>query len=182
MKGTAGKSKTANLIVYLVLGLLLILVAILAFLNRGDAELRKALAENREFIISMEGEQIAAVSLQDLIDLGPQEFRSNFATSIALPRETTLKGVELRRLLEALGIDADQASRIIVSGLDSYYSPLTAAEVMREEHIYICFEMDGEVLKPRSEGGFGPFLMVIRDSRFAQRWCKYVEAIDIVAS
>jgi len=172
--------KRANLAVYIVLALLLGVVALLVLLNQGDRELRRALEENREFLIKIDGERTASVSLQDLVDLGPQEFTTRFATSITSPRAAAMRGVELRLLLDALGIGVDQASHLIISGLDSYYSPLTPEEVMREEHIYICFEMDGEVLKPQSEGGYGPFLMVLKDSRFAQRWCKYVEAIDII--
>jgi len=172
--------KKANFIVYTVLALLFGAAALLVFLSQGDRELRRALEENREFLVRVDGEDIAAVSLQDLVELGPQEFTTNFATSIASPRKATLRGVELRKLLEALEIEIDHASHFVVSGLDSYYSPLTLAEVLRDEHIYVCFEMDGEILKTQSEGGYGPFLTVLRDSRFAQRWCKYVEAIDVI--
>ena len=171
--------KKANKIVYLVMGLLLAAVAVLAFLNRGDPELRRALEENREFHIRVNGEHAATVSLQMLLDLGPQEFATPFATSITAPREATLQGVELRTLLESLDIDISGATHFVVSALDGHYSPLTSAEVRQEGLIYICFAMDGEMLRPQGEGGFGPFLMVIRGARFAQRWCKYVEAVDV---
>ena len=172
--------KNVNKLVYLVLGLLLVALAVLVYMNRGDAELRRALEENREFQIRINGEHVATVSLQTLLELNPQEFTSSFATSIAATRNITLRGVELHRLLDSMEIDTSKASHIIVSGLDGYHSPLTRAEVAQDELIYICFTMDGDLLKPQSEGGFGPFLMVIRNSRFAQRWCKYVEAIDVV--
>jgi len=174
--------KRANKIVYISLGLLLIVVAVLAFLNRGDPELRRALEENREFIIRIDGTDAAVVSLQAIVDLNPQEFTTTFSTSVSAPRDTTLRGVELRALLELLDIDIEGASHIIVAGLDSYYSPLAVSEVEQEGVVYICYSMDGEILKPQSEGGFGPFLMVIRGSRFAQRWCKYVEAVDVISS
>ena len=172
-------SNKANRIVYIALALLFIAVVALVLLNRGDPELRRALEENREFLIRVEGEVAATVSLQDLLDLDPQEFTTMFATSVSAPRETTLGGVELRRLIEAFEIDISIAGYFIVSGLDSYYSPLTREEVENEDSVYICFSMDGEILKPQGEGGYGPFLMVIRDERFARRWCKYVESIDI---
>jgi hypothetical protein len=172
----------ANRRVYIVLVLLLIAVVVLVYLNRGDTELKRALLENREFQVLVDGEYTATANLQTLLDLNPQEFTTTFATSIAAARDTTLRGVELRLLLEALHIDTTGISHIIVSGLDEYYSPLTQAEIEKDGLIYICFSMDGDLLKPQSEGGFGPFLMVIRGSRFAQRWCKYVEAINVVHS
>ena len=173
------KVQFTNKVVYLVLGMLLVIMSALAFLNRGDAELRRALEDNREFQIRIEGEPVATVSLQTLLGLDPQEFTTTYATSISAPHIATLQGVELRLLLGALGIDASSASYYVVTGLDSYYSPLTKEEVDKEETIYICFSMDGEILKKQSEGGFGPFLLVIRGERFAQRWCKYVESVDI---
>jgi len=173
---------SANKIVYITLGLLLVIVAILAYLNRGDAELRDALKENREFQIRVDGVPKANVDLKKLIELTPQEFKTTFSTSLSGPRETTLKGVELRILLGDLEIDFSNAGRILVSGLDSYYSPLSREEVEKEETVYICFSMDGEILKSQSEGGYGPYLLVIRGAQFAQRWCKYVEAVDIVGN
>ena len=175
------KAKRANSLVYLALCLLLAVVALLAFLNRGDAGLKRALAENREFQILTDGRFTATVGLQTLLDLDPQEFQTSLSTSIAAPRDVQLRGVELRLLLESLGISLDNASHIVVSGLDGYSSPLSREETERPEQIYICFAMDGEVLKTQSEGGFGPFLMVVRGARFAQRWCKYVESVDVVS-
>jgi len=169
-----------NKTVYIALGILLVAVIVLVFMNRRDPELRRALEENREFHIRVDGEFAAAVGLQALLDLNPEEFTTTFSTSVSAPRETVLKGVELRLLLESLGIDTSKAGRYIVSGLDAYYSPLTGAEVEKEDNVYICYSMDGEILKSQSEGGFGPFLMVIRGESFAQRWCKYVEAVDII--
>jgi len=171
-----------NKLVYIILVLLLIAVAVLVYLSKGDAELKRALSENREFQVLVDGEYKATANLQTLLDLDPQEFTTTFATSIAAARDTTLRGVELRLLLETLDINTTGISHIIVSGLDEYYSPLTRTEIEKDGLIYICFSMDGEMLKPQSEGGFGPFLMVIRGSRFAQRWCKYVEAIDVIYS
>ncbi|MCL2495935.1 MAG: hypothetical protein FWF04_00785 [Clostridiales bacterium] len=171
--------KKADKTVYLILGLLLAALLLSALFNRGDAELKRALTENRQFQVRVEGEAVATVGLQDLLDLEPWEFTTMLATSISEPREVTLQGVELRLLLAALDIDIAKARYFIFSGLDGYYSPLTRAEVEKEQSIYICLTMDGEILKTRVEGGFGPFMMVIRGARFSQRWCKYVEAVDI---
>jgi hypothetical protein len=172
--------KNANKIVYITLLLLLAAVAGLAFLNRGDAGLRRALEENREFFVRVNGEHAATISLQTLLDMNPQEFTTSFATSITMPRDVTLRGIELRLLLEALEIDLENISHIVVSGLDRHYAPLSVEEVRQDGLVYICFSMDGEILAPQGEGGLGPFLMAIRGSRFAQRWCKYVEAVDVI--
>lgn len=169
-------------IVYITLVLLFVLAAALVLINRSNARTKLREAEDQRFIVYVDGEYAATVSLQMLIDLNPQEFRTSLATSVSAPRDTILLGVELRLLFGALGIDTAGASHFVVSGSDSYYSPLTLSEVESKETIYICFSMDGEILKAQSEGGYGPFLMVVRDSLFAQRWCKYVDSIDMISS
>lgn len=172
-------TKKADKKVYLLLGLMFVAVVIAVALNRGDPELRRALEENREFLIHMDGETIATVSLQDLLDLEPEVFTTTMSTSISKPRQVELEGVELRVVLEEQGIDTTDATGFIFAGYDRYYSPLTLKEVEKPGFIYVCLKMDGEVLKPQSEGGMGPFLMVTRDTPFAQRWCKYVESVEI---
>jgi len=166
--------------VYFCLAALFVAAVVLVILNSGDSDMKRALEENREFQIKMNGEVTAVVGLQDLLDLAPEEFSTTLASSVGLPREVTLQGVQLRLILEAFAVDTLTAETFVFSGLDGYYSPLKESEVNREESIYVCFSMDGKMLKKKSEGGYGPFLMVIRGSRFAQRWCKYVEAVDVI--
>ena len=43
----------------------------------------------------------------------------------------------------------------------------------------ICIAMDGKALGSKSSGGFGPYLMVIRNELFSQRWCKYIEEVAL---
>ena len=171
--------KIANRTVYIILAALLLATIVLVLLNRGDSGLRRALEENREFLIRVDGADTATVGLKDLLELDPQEFSTGLASSIGLPREVTLRGVELRHILEAFAPNAMDAEFFVFMGLDGYYSPLSKDEVEKEESIYVCFSMDGELMKKQSEGGYGPFMMVIRNSRFAQRWCKYVEAVEV---
>ena len=169
----------ADKAVYITLVLLLAAVAVLAFFNSGDRELKRALEEKREFLVCLDGECVAIVDLQTVLDLDQQEFTTSFATSVAAQRDSVMRGVELRALLKALDIDLSLASRVTVSGLDGYYSPLTREEVEREGTVYICYSMDGKILAPQSKGGYGPFMMVIRNSRFAQRWCNYLGEVRV---
>ena len=170
--------KRTNLILLSIVGVLLTTSAILAYMNRGDAALKRALQENRQFLLKADGDTAAIVNLQDLLDMGTESFSTRLSTSVASPRSTDLEGVELWAVYAHFGVDITDVTRFDVRGLDGYFSPLTADEVAAEKHVYICIAMDGEILTDKSAGGWGPFLLVIRDSDFAQRWCKYVEEID----
>ena len=170
--------KSETRIITAIISLLVIAVAVLIFLNRGDAALKQALQENRQFLLKVDGEVAAIVGLQDVLDLKPEEFTTRLSTSATLPRDTVLQGVELRRIYRHFDIDTSGAKLYAVRGLDGYFSPLRAEEVAAENKIYVCIAMDGAILTDKSSGGWGPFLLVIRGSAFAQRWCKYIEEID----
>ncbi|MCL1816055.1 MAG: hypothetical protein FWG43_00450 [Clostridiales bacterium] len=167
-----------NRVIFISIGILIAAIMVLTLLNRTDAVLFRALQENREFLLKLDGETVAIVSLRDIMDMQPVEFTTRLATSITKPREARLRGVELRLIYEALDIDVSAASLFAIRGLDNYFSPLTFMEVETADKVYICFSMDGEILQALKDGGWGPFLLVIRGELFAQRWCKYVEEID----
>ncbi|MCL1805706.1 MAG: hypothetical protein FWG28_06900 [Clostridiales bacterium] len=170
--------KRDNRFILVAVCVLLALVAALAYLNRGDAALKRALQENRQFVLKAGGETAAVVGLQDIIDIGTEKFTTRLSTSVTLPRDAEFEGAELRTIYARMGVDISEAALFDVRGLDGYFSPLKAEEVAAEGVVYVCISMDGELLADKSAGGWGPYLLVIRGSTFAQRWCKYVEEID----
>ncbi|MCL1849143.1 MAG: hypothetical protein FWF83_05685 [Clostridiales bacterium] len=167
-----------NRILLTVVCVLLVLISVLVYLNNSDAALKRALQENRQFLLKVDGETAAVVHLQDILDCKPERFTTRLSSTTMLPRDVDFEGVELRLLYAFLGMDIPAAALFHVRGLDGYFSPISATEVTAENKIYICISMDGEILQAKSAGGWGPFMLVIRDSAFAQRWCKYVEEID----
>jgi hypothetical protein len=168
----------ANRAILIAVVALLAAIPPLAYLNRGDAALKRALQESRRFLLKVEGETAAVVGLQDLLDMEVGNFTTRLSTSASAPRDADFQGVELRLIYEHFGVDVSEAAVYDVRGLDGFHSPLAASEVAAERAIYICFAMDGDILPDSGNGGWGPFLMVVRDAPFAQRWCKYVEEID----
>ena len=170
-----------NRLILMIICVLLALVSIFAYLNAGDAALKRALQENRRFLLKVDGETAAEVGLQDVVEIGVEKFTTRLSSTAAPARDVDFEGVELRLLYDRLGIDVSEAALFDVRGLDGYFSPISPDEVTTEKKIYLCISMDGEILTDKSTGGWGPFLLVIRGSVFAQRWCKYVEEIDALS-
>lgn len=157
---------------------LVIAVGVLAYLNRGDLDRKKELETQAEFALTYESTE-HRVTMQDILALGPVDFTTVVRTSTAGPRNVTFRGVELRRVLEKYGIPINEDSTIEVMALDGYVSVIYGDEVLEEENVYITIAMDGEPLKPKSEGGSGPYYLVIRGTEFAQRWVKFMEEITV---
>ncbi len=153
-------------------------VALFAALNADDISQKRELELNAGFIIKYENAE-KCITMKDMLSLNPVEFTAIMDTSTTNPAEVTFTGVELKKICESIGLDISGAEVFEVRALDGYSSALSIDEVMSEGNVYICINMNGEVLKTKSEGGFGPYMMVIISSEFSQRWCKFVEEISI---
>lgn len=172
------KIKKETLVIIICITLLTVAVAVLAALGANDIGLKRELEMNAEFVIKYnDAEQ--RVTMQDMINLKPVDFDAVLNTSNTSPKVVKFTGVELSKICESKGIDISSALVFEVRALDGYSSALSIDEVLSEGNVYICIYMDGEVLKPKSEGGFGPYMMVISSSVYSQRWCKYVQEVVI---
>ena len=172
------KIKKSTLIIIICVVVLAAAVALFAVLNADDIGVKKELEMNAEYIIKY-GDSEERVTMQDMLDLNPVEFKTTMDTSTTDPAPVTFTGVELKDIFEHFGIDISSAEVFEVRALDGYSSALSLDEVLADGNVYICLLMDGEVLKPKGEGGFGPYMMVINSSQFSQRWCKFVQEIEI---
>lgn len=157
---------------------LVMAVAVLAYLNAGNVEGKKELEAQAEFLLAA-GSREFRVARQDLVDLQPQDFAAVLQTSTTGPTTLNLTGVELRQLLAVYKIALTEGSTLEVHSLDGYTSIVSGAEVLEEDNVYICISLDGEPLKTRKEGGWGPYLLVLKNVQYAQRWCKFLEKIIV---
>jgi spermidine/putrescine-binding protein len=52
-------------------------------------------------------------------------------------------------------------------------------EAQNVRNVYIAYQINGEDLKSKAQGGNGPYQLVILSDPFSQRWCKYVNGVEI---
>lgn len=168
--------QTLGIVIAIVL--LALAVAVFAYLNAGDLDKKKELEMNAEFVLIHGGNE-HLVAMEDILALGPVDFTAVMRTSTIGPTSVTFTGVELSMLLEEYEIPLQRGSTIEVKALDGYSSALRGEEVLEKENVYITIAMNGETLKPKSEGGLGPYYLVMRNTEFAQRWVKFMEEIIV---
>lgn len=157
---------------------LTLLVAVLAYLNAGDLDRKKTLEKDAEFVLRY-GEKEHRVSREAIVDLGTVEFSTIMRTSSTAPTHVTFTGVELWKILERYEIPIQADSMVDVKALDGYVSVFDGEEVLERDSVYLTIAMNGEPLQTKSEGGQGPFYLVLRNTEFAQRWVKFVEEIFV---
>ena len=164
--------------ILVVIAVLVVVVVVFAYLNAGDLDRKRDLETSAEFVL-IYGDKEHRVSREDIVALGPVEFSTVMRTSTTGPASVTFTGVELRTVLEEYKVDIQADSTIEVKALDGYASAIQGEEVLEHKNVYITIAMNGEPLKPKSEGGLGPYYLVIRNGEFSQRWVKFMEEIIV---
>lgn len=163
-----------------IVAVLVVAVGVFAILNAGSLDLKAQLQADAEFILAdAAGRELARVTMEDVLALSPKEITATMDTSISDPEQVKFTAAPVKDILAAKGVDIADYAVLEVNALDGYASAATAEEVAQEDNVYMCIAMNGQALKTKSEGGMGPYLMIIKDSKFSLRWCKYVQELRL---
>lgn len=163
----------------IVLLVLIVIVGITAYLNRGYVEDKEAMIENHTFVIKNNGEEVETVDLTMIEGLGVEEFNANLKSSGKDPVEHSYKGVALKDILAAKDQSLENKTQVIIRSIDGYTVALSAEEVAEDDNVYVVFEIDGEALGTKEDGGSGPYQVIIRKDPFGQRWAKFVVEVEL---
>ncbi len=165
--------------IYWIMGLLAIVIISLAIANMGDVEEERELLQERIVRVNFAGDSID-VTLDEILDLKSTNIRTIRRSSGEADREVFFSGAPLYEVLEHTFPGAlEDSSRIIARAADGYTVAYDTEEVLEENNIYLVYAEEGEWLKPREEGGYGPFMTVVLQDDFAMRWCKYLTRVTI---
>ncbi len=179
--------KKSIIILVAIIAVLGVAVGVLASLNAGDVAYKQELEMNAIYEIKA-GEQTHQITMDNMLALSPVTFDAVLDTSVTDPEDVNFVGVELKKVLESVGVDIAGVGTVEVHSLDGYTSALSEEEIAQEDNVYITIAQevrteDGEVtqeaLKPKSQGGMGPYLMIVKSSQFSQRWCKFVQEVVV---
>ena len=171
--------KKSTIILTVVILVLALAVGGFAYLNRGNIEQKQELQDSKQFYIKQGGQSLATVTMDDIESAGLQDIDAILDTSETEPAPVQFTGVELSKLLSYKNIETTGVTAYEFMALDGYASAVTAEEVAMPDNVYIVVKQDGKWLKNKGEGGMGPYLMIIKSSEFSQRWCKFVEAVNL---
>jgi len=159
--------------------MLVIVVGVTAILNSSSIRQRKEQQDSACIIIKRGGEEIANIDMEYISSAGEESFQADLDTSETDPEEHQYSGVPLIKVLDSLGISLDGVEAAIVKALDGYTVAFDISEVKDEGSMYIVYKIDGQYLKDKSEGGSGPYQIIVRKDPYSQRWCKFVMEIDL---
>ncbi|MDR2899242.1 MAG: molybdopterin-dependent oxidoreductase [Clostridiales bacterium] len=170
----AKKNRKTYVFIGVTLGALLLFIMVMKVLSGGFFE-----GADKTIKITAFGDYAVVLEEADIRSLECETFTAVIRSSGQKPEEVTYTGIPLLSLFNGLDIDMTKASKIIVKGSDGYASAITIEEAENIRNVYIAYQLNGEDLKPKSRGGNGPYQLVILNDPFSQRWCKYVNEVEI---
>ncbi|MFI3176300.1 MAG: hypothetical protein R3Y67_02275 [Eubacteriales bacterium] len=171
--------KKETKIAVIILGVLVVIMAVALFLNQGAIEENQATFDKVELKILENGEEVAILSYEELILLGAEEFQAVYDTSDSDGVMEQYTGVELRVILESLGISLEDKSTVTLTAVDNYAVAYSASEVAMEGNVYVTFEREGEALLGKEDGGQGPLQTIVVSDSFSNRRCKWLISIGV---
>ncbi|ACB83931.1 molybdopterin-dependent oxidoreductase [Natranaerobius thermophilus] len=158
---------------------LIVIVVVFAYLNAAESEDRLQSQREAEIYLKSDGEDIATVEFEDILELDEHEFEETLRSSDSPDRDNMYTGILMKDLIEEYDISLSDSEQVVTRAADGYTVALTPDEVLDEENVYIVYKVNGEPLSPKEEGGSGPYQVIIRQDEFGQRWNKFLMEIDV---
>jgi hypothetical protein len=172
--------KKKNLIIVItVLAVLIAVVATAAFLNAGNIRQKREQENEAYIVIKKRGEKLAEIDMDSLKLIGEVDFMADLDTSETGPVSHKYTGVPLIRVLDWVGMETSDEEVVIARALDGYTVAFNISEVKDKDNIYIAYKIDGKYMAAGSQGGSGPFQIIVRKDPYSQRWCKFVMEIEL---
>ncbi len=158
---------------------LVLVVAVLAFLNQDSVAEKRILEESAAFVVKAETETLATYYLADLQEMESDTFEAVLKTNGKDPEYYDYEGVELRTLFHEAGVDLKEYDSVILTAIDGYSVAYTVVEVLKEDNVYLVYGKEGALLETREEGGRGPYQSIVVTDQFSNRRCKFAVEMDV---
>lgn len=171
--------KKTNIIMITVTAALVAAVAVFALWNAGNMAEKKVLAEEAIVLVRSNDQVLGKIDMALIQRIGLKDFYANLDTSESDAQEHVYTGVWLNDAFKSLGIAIDDYHTVIARAVDGYTVAFEASEVAEADHIYIAVMRDGKLLGTRSQGGDGPYQIIVRKDAFGQRWCKFLVELEL---
>lgn len=166
-------------IVWIAVAVLVLVVGMTAYMNRGDLAAKQESQQDAYVIIKSGGSEVAKVDLEQLQGMNVVDVDANLKRSGKDPEKHVYTGVLLKEVFEKTGLDTAGKDTVIMKAVDGYTSAIGMEETLQDDNVYLVYEMDGQPLGTKEEGGSGPLQVILAKDPFSQRWCKFVMEIDV---
>ncbi|TEB08066.1 Oxidoreductase molybdopterin binding domain protein [Pelotomaculum schinkii] len=160
-------------ILYAVIALLVIIIVVFAFLNRGDENLQEG-----QILVKTGDNVIGVLTVADLQKLPAAQKKMVIQSTSGMTKHE-FTGAPLLDALNSIDPGLSQkCTRIITRGIDNYTSGVNMSEVLRPNNVFIVYADHGEPLKTKT-GGEGAMRIIIYQDEFGQRFTNFLTSLEL---
>jgi len=168
-----GKGFNQNRLFGLGILLLVVIIAVFAFLNRDHEGLREG-----QLLVKAGGARLGVLTVDDLRKLPAVQKRMTINSTSGRTRHE-FTGTPLLAVLNSIDPTLTQKyARIITKGIDNYTSGVKMSEVLQPDNVFIVYSDYGKPLKTKT-GGEGTMQIIVCDDEFGQRFTNYLVSLEL---
>lgn len=160
------------------IAVLILVIAVFAWLNAPEAELRQANQINNTFLISSNTVRIA-INSGDLHIFDQHEIEGTLRSSGGALTTDIYTGIRFTDLINHYQLEFTENHRLISRSADGYTTAFNYAEATLPGNLVIAFAKNDKPLGTKEEGGIGPYLLMVTADQFGQRWNKFLMELEI---
>ena len=118
------------------------------------------------------GDNYYFVNMDDIIALKPNEV-------LAYPRgeERRFTGVSLISVFDLIGAEYSNMEGVVFTAADGVDAKITAEEALNTNNTFIVIAEDEKPLGQNAEDGSSPFMVVLAEDPFPNRWVRNLQVI-----
>jgi DMSO/TMAO reductase YedYZ molybdopterin-dependent catalytic subunit len=155
------------------IGLLVVIIAVLSFLNRGQTGLQEGTV-----VVTAGGATLGSFAIDDLRKLPAVEKKMRINST----RGDTDNEFTCTPLLGVLNsIDPSltrKYERIVTRGADNYTSGVYMSEVLQPDNVYIAYADHGKPLQTRT-GEDGSLRIIVCNDQYGQRFTMWLVSLEL---
>ena len=150
-------------------------ILLLSYLNRPQG-----FAQPGTIGIKSQGKVIAVLTMQDIRALPKVEKKVTISSASEGKSTDVWGGATMKDVLDSVDPQLLQnAGQVFARAEDGFTTALTAKEILDSDTVLIAYAQNGEVLKGKSEGGLGPFRLILAADLYGNRMAKYLNELEI---
>ena len=163
-------------IIIITLLLLALGITLLAYLNRplNTGELGTVTIKSGD-------QEIAVITMKDIAALPAVEKTVTINSASEGKSTAVWTGVSIKEILNSVDPQLlAEAKQVLVRAEDGFTSALTTTEIMTGgDDVLLAYKENGQLLKGKTEGGVGPFRLILANDPFGNRMTKYVNELEL---
>lgn len=171
------KMKKSIKILLIVAGVLIVAIAVLAYVNAQKTAL---MGSPGTLTFVSDGNILVKYSVEELKEFDSIDFEKTIESSKEDDESGTFTGIPLEKILDEVDSSWEtKYKQFIFRAEDGFTTAVYASDLSERENVFVVYAKNGEDLKDRKSKGKGPLRIIVYNDIFGNRSAYYLTSIEL---